>query len=216
MQMPQAQILSIEDTPGMGHNGGDKPAIPLFTDSEASAAIQELKHFKAQAKVETAAIRRKVQIAELTLLIPAMEQAYTHRNSNFLVKLIKGAGLSGPIKRAVTGTITNLVKVADGKLIFDPAKTPGTHISEKTGALLPVWDEKAWAFLKSVYQNEVAKRLDPITDEWKDMFPAPDKTPSELQEAFASHIKGATKKGLTLQQMMAILQAKLEEGNIAF
>lgn len=198
-----------------GHNSrnmGDD--IPVFTAQDATDAVAQLKALKAEAKVETAAIRRRVQIAELTLLIPAMNQAYTFRNSNFLVKLIKGAGLSGPIKRAVMLTISNLEKVVDGKLVFDADRTPLTHRSEKTGALLPVWDEARWSFLKQVYHNEVKRGLDPISDQWKDLFPAPDKTLSELQEAFASHIKGAVKKGLSLQDMLAMIQTKINEGNI--
>lgn len=210
-----AIVLNIDPEEfGLGHNAAGEVEIPIFTDQDATNAIAELKILKANAKAETAAIRRRVQIAELKLLIPAMNQAYVHRNSNFLVKLIKGAGLSGPIKRAVLMTIKNLEKVVDGRLVFDPKRTPPEYVSEKTGALLPVWDETRWAFLKNVYANEVTRGLDPISDTWKDLFPSPDKTLSELQEAFASHIKGATKKGLSLQDMMAMLQTKINEGNL--
>lgn len=218
-EMPEAAMVVDlhtfnEEAPGPGHNEGAEGEIPLFTEQEAKDAIAALKTLKADAKAETAAIRQRVQIAELRLLIPAMQQAYAYRNSNFLVKLIKGAGLSGPIKRAVLMTITNLDKVVDGKLVFDPARTPLTHRSAKTGALLPVWDESNWSFLKDVFHNEVKRGLSPISDAWKERFPAPDKTLAELQEAFASHIKGAAQKGLSLQDMLTMIQAKLAEGNL--
>ena len=198
----------------IGHNDSEAIEIPKLTDEEITSAVADLKLAKATAKGEISAIRTRIYLAELRLLIPAMEQAYTFRNSNFLVKLVSGAGLSGPIKRALSMTISNLINVKDGRLVLDPNKTPLTHVSEKTGALLPVWDESRWKFLKQVYAIEVARGVDPISDSWNDVFPSPEKSLTELREGFAAQIKTMGKKGLTLQDMMTILQAKLAEGNL--
>ena len=198
----------------IGHNSTDSVEIPKLTDDEIASAIANLKLVKAQAKGEIATIRIRIYLAELRLLIPAMEQAHTFRNSNFLVKLVAGAGLAGPIKRALSMTIPNLVNVKDGRLVLDVNKTPLTHISESTGKPLPLWDMSRWAFLKQVYATEVASGVNPISDSWNEVFPSPEKTNSELREGFASQIKSMTKKGLTLQDMLAILQEKMAEGNL--
>lgn len=219
MQMQSSAVALLGDTfddndsPGMGHNEGND--IPAMTVADMAKAISDLKAFKAIAKGEIAVIRARIYIAEFLLLIPAMEQAYTHRNSNLLAMLLKGASLSGPMKRAVMFTIPNLQKVVDGKLIYDPAKTPPERVSEKTGALMPVWDESRWGFLKVVYHNDVVKaKVSPISDSWNEVFPSPDKTHKELLESFAKAIESAEKKGLGLEEMAQILSDKLRGGNL--
>ena len=202
---------TVEDhQAAIGHNQGVD--IPVLTNEEIETAVSDLKLLKAQAKTDIANIRTRTILAELRLLIPAMQQVY-QGNPFFLVKLVAGAGLSGPCKRALRMTITNLVGVKEGKLVLDPERTPPTHLNDK-GKMKPVWSESLWSFLKNVYDTEVRHGVDPITDSWNEAFPSPEKTASELREGFASQIKSMGKKGLTLQDMLAILQEKINEGNL--
>lgn len=192
--------------------------VGTISDNQVSELVDQLVATVTAHKDHIAAIRDRIAIAELLILVPAINTLIRNRNSNPLCTLIaQHKGLTGKIKHAMQLVIPNMIFEPKGnngkpKLSFEPWDAKGDGVMKAW----PNVNWTRWEALVSFYR-EAKDDVNPLrSDSWDEIFPKLDKSMAEIQLDFAKATERFVKKGMTVQDMIAMLQAQIAQpaGNL--
>jgi hypothetical protein len=173
---------------------------------------KNLSALQVKAKTDIGRIRAEVYNRELILLAWALHQMQAYHNQTALRDVVAN-GLSGKMKSTLKFIIPNILTISrkDG-VLFDAEKTPPAYVAPESGKLRPIFNQDVLAF---IYDSAIAcidsTSFDPCSDQWNEVFKAPEKSVDERLESIKSNAIAAVKKGVPLSMQIAMLQELIKD-----